>query len=53
MKLKFDKNVGSPLKPLQDDVSDSNLGPFKVATQLDLNPSMSNLSFCTATGGHF
>ena len=40
IQLQFQKDVGEPLKPLRDDISDGYFGMFKVERQLDLNPSM-------------
>lgn len=53
VQLKFHKNVASPLKPLQDDVSDGNLGPFEVSKQLDLNPKFRSTASTLKTTNDF
>ena len=51
VQLQFEKDVLDPLKPLSDDITDGAFGPFKVARQLDFNPSMSgNLPYTLDLG---
>ena len=41
VRLLFQKDVRDPLQPLRDDIADGRLGLFTVASQLDINLSMS------------
>ena len=44
VELLFGNSATDPLKPLQDEINDGNLGSFIVDRTLDENPSMSSLT---------